>query len=269
MKSKVLPDTERTVCLALPDGWRCPAVAIAVTYVSGQLQEAIHPHDVGNTRPFELVLVLVAAQERSRSTLEPGEAPVRELGQRRQNLTGSEIGLAPELAATPAPAMFGIETEPHGLRVDTLVGRETQVLGPEARPTAFGAARGGYDIVPQIVERARHVQQQDFRRGLRLEVHGRLGKNGVRPKLACTRELLAGGAPPGGWVPVQRLGQLALDDVLERLPDKEGIERAVADTLDDLVVLGGDTDQLLGGSHDDLFFAVGFSDAMCSGDLNC
>ena len=87
---------------------------------------------------------------------------------------------------------------------------------------------------------------------------GRLGQNGVRPELTGTGELLLGGTPPGGRVPGQR-GQLALDDVLECPLDGDGVERAVADTLDDLddtlddlVVLAGDTGQLLDGGHDDL-----------------
>ena len=45
--------------------------------------------------------------------------------------------------------------------------------------------------------------------------------------------------------------ELALDDVLECPLDGGGVERAVADTLDDLVVLTGDTGQLLDGGHDD------------------
>ena len=77
------------------------------------------------------------------------------------------------------------------------------------------------------------------------------GQNGVRPKLTGTGELLLGGMPPGRGVPVRYRGQLALDDVLERPLDGGRVERAVADTLDDLVVLAGDTGQLLDGGHDD------------------
>lgn len=166
--------------------------------------------------------------------------------------------------------MFGVEGQPDGLRVLTLIRRETQVplVGLDTLPLVLGVALGGDNLVPEGVEHVRHVQEQHL--GLRpgRELCRRLGQNGVRPELTGTSELLLGGTPPGGRVPGQR-GQLALNDVLECPLDGDGVERAVADTLDDLVVLAGDTGQLLDGGHDDLFLAVDFSDATCSGDLNC
>lgn len=64
------------------------------------------------------------------------------------------------------------------------------------------------------------------------------------------------------------LGELPFDDVLERLTNVVRVERAVTDTLDDLVVLSGNADQLFDGGHRDLASAVDFSDTICSGDLN-
>ncbi len=149
--------------------------------------------------------------------------------------------------------MFGVESQPDGFRVLTLVRRETQVplVSLDALPAVLGVAIGGDDFVPEGVERVRHVEQQYL--GLRpgRELLGRLGQNGVRPELTGTGDLLLGGTPPSRRVPVLHRGQLALDDVLERPLDGDGVERAVADTLDDLVVLAGDTGQLLDGGHDD------------------
>lgn len=166
--------------------------------------------------------------------------------------------------------MFGVEGQPDGLHVLTLVRRETQVppVSLDRLPAVLGVARGGDDLVPEGVERVRHMQEQYL--GLRpgRKLLGWLGQNGVRPELAGTGELLLGGTPPGGQVPGQR-GQLALDDVLQCPLDRRGVERTVADTHDNLVLLPDNSDQLFNGSHDDLFSAVGFSDATCSGDLNC
>lgn len=163
--------------------------------------------------------------------------------------------------------MFGVESQPDGFRELTLVGRETQIplVSLDTLPEVLGEARRGDDLVPEGVERIRHVEKQHL--GLRpgRELLGRLGQDGVRPKLTGTGELLLGGTPPGRRV----RGQLALDDVLERPPDGDGVERAVADTHDNLFLLPDNSDQLFNGSHDDLFSAVGFSDATCSGDLNC
>lgn len=133
----------------------------------------------------------------------------------------------------------------------------------------LGVVRGGIDLVPEGVEAVRNVEEQHL--GLRpgSEFLGRLRQNGVRPELTRTSELLLGRAPPGGRVPGGS-DELALDDVLERPLDDDGVERAIADALDDLVVLGGNTAQLLDGGHNNhLPFAVDFSDATCSGDLNC
>ena len=149
--------------------------------------------------------------------------------------------------------MFGVEGQPDGFRELDLVGGETQVplVRLNAFPVVLGVARGGIDLVPEGVEAVRHVEKQHL--GLRpgRELLGRLGQNSVRPELTSTGELLLGGTPPGRRVPVLHRGQLALDDVLERPLDGGRVERAVADTLDDLVVLAGDTGQLLDGGHDD------------------
>lgn len=239
---------------ALPDRRRRPEVTPAASQGAEQLQLAsvVPPEEARNARPVGAVLELVAREVRSRSTVEPRERPLRELDQRRENLTGSDVGLTPEGVGTLTLAMFGVEGQPDGLRVLTLVRRETQtaLVSLDALPAELGVARGGDGLVPEGVERIRHVEKQHL--GLRpgRELLGRLGQNGVRPELTGTLELLLGGTPPGGQVPGQR-GQLALDDVLECPLDGDGVERAVADTLDDLVVLTGDTDQLLGGGHDD------------------
>lgn len=146
--------------------------------------------------------------------------------------------------------MFGVEGQPDGLRELDLVGGETQIplVGLDALPAVLGVALGGGDLVPEGVEAVRHVQEQHL--GLRpgRELRRRLGQNGVRPELTGTVELLLGGAPPARRIPGGG-DELALDDVLERPLDGGGVERAVADTLDDLVVLAGDTGQLLDGGH--------------------
>lgn len=239
---------------ALPDRRRRPVAnpEDSPAAVQPQLAAAVPPVEARNARPVGVVLELVAREVRSRSTVEPRERPLRELDQRRENLAGCTVGLTPEGVGTLTLAMFGVEGQPDGLRVLTLVRRETQtaLVSLDALPAVLGVVRGGDDLVPEGVERVRHVEQQHL--GLRpgRELLGRLGQNGVRPELASTLELLLGGTPPGGRVPGQR-GQLALDDVLECPLDGGGVERAVADTLDDLVVLAGDTGQLLGGGHDD------------------
>lgn len=92
------------------------------------------------------------------------------------------------------------------------------------------------------------MQEQYLGLRLRCKSFRRLGQNDVRPELTGTGELLLGGTPPGGRLPGQR-GQLALDDILERPLDGGGVERAVTDTLDDFVVLSGNTGQLTDGSH--------------------
>ena len=239
---------------ALPDRRRRPAATPAASPAAVQPQPAVvvPPVEARNERPVGAVLELVAREVRSRSTVEPRERPLRELDQRRENLTGSDVGLTPEGVGTLTLAMFGVEGQPDGLRVLTLVRRETQtaLVSLDALPAVLGVARGGDGLVPEGVERIRHVEKQHL--GLRpgRELLGRLGQNGVRPELTGTLELLLGGTPPGGRVPGQR-GQLALDDVLECPLDGDGVERAVADTLDDLVVLSRDTGQLLDGGHDD------------------
>ena len=239
---------------ALPDRRRRPEARPVDSPAAAQPQPAVvvPPVEVRNARPVGAVLELVAREVRSRSTVEPRERPLRELDQRRENLTGSDVGLTPEGVGTLTLAMFGVEGQPDGLRVLTLVRRETQtaLVSLDALPAVLGVARGGDGLVPEGVERIRHVEKQHL--GLRpgRELLGRLGQNGVRPELTGTLELLLGGTPPGGRVPGQR-GQLALDDVLECPLDGDGVERAVADTLDDLVVLSRDTGQLLDGGHDD------------------
>jgi len=217
-----------------------------------QLAVDVPPVDARNARPVPVVLELVAREVRSRSTVEPRERPLGELDQRREDLGSCHVGLTPEGVGTLTLAVFGVEGQPDGFRVLTLVRRKTQVplVSLDALPPVLGVARGGDGLVPEGVERIRHVEKQYL--GLRpgRELLGRLGQNGVRPELTGTLELLLGGTPPGGRVPGQR-GQLALDDVLECPLDGDGVERAVADTLDDLVVLAGDTGQLLDGGHDD------------------
>ena len=239
---------------ALPDRRRRPAAIPVVSPVLEQLQLAVvvPPVEVRNVRPVPVVLELVAREDRSRSTVEPRERPLGELDQRGQHLAGGEVVLTPEGVGTLTLAVLGVESQPDGTVELDLVGGETRVplVSLDALPAVLGVARGGVDQVPQVVERIRHVQEQHL--GLRpgRELRRRLGQNGVRPELTGTVELLLGGAPPGGRVPGQR-GQLALDDVLECPLDGDGVERAVADTLDDLVVLSGDTGQLLDGGHDD------------------
>lgn len=258
---------------ALPDRRRRPVVTPAVSPEAVQLQLAVvaPPVEARNARPVPVVLELVAAEVRCRSTIEPREAPVRELNQRREHLAGSNVGLTPEGVGTLTLATFGVEGQPDGFRVLDLVGGETQIplVGLDALPAVLGVALRSVDQVPQGVERVRHVEKQHL--GLRpgRELLGRLGQFAPKPDLTCTRELLLGGAPPGRPVVPGGSNELALDDVLKRPLDGNGVERAVADALDDLVVLGGDTAQLLDGGHDNpLSFAVDFSDATCSGDLN-
>lgn len=206
--------------------------------------------EVRNVRPVPVVLELVAREVRSRSAIEPREWPLRELDQRREDLASSGVSLTPEGVGTLTLAVLGVEGQPDGLRVLDLVGGETQVplVGLDDLITVLGVARRGDDLAPEGIERVGHVEQQYL--GLRpgRELLGRLGQNGVRPKLTGTGELLLGGTPPGGRVPGQR-GQLALDDVLECPLDGGWVERAACHTLDDLVVLSGDTGQLFDGGH--------------------
>ena len=239
---------------ALPDRRRRPVAKPAASPAAVQLQLAVDvpPAEVRNDRPDPVVLELVAREVRNRSSVEPRERPFRELDQRREDLASSGVGLTPEGVGMLTLATFGVEGQPDGFRVLDLVGGETQVplVGLDTVPAVLGVARGGIDLVPQGVEAVRHVEKQYL--GLRpgRELLGRLGQNSVRPELAGTLELLLGGTPPGRRIPGQR-GQLALDDVLERPLDGGRVERAVADTLDDLVVLSRDTGQLLYGGHDD------------------
>lgn len=239
---------------ALPERRRRPDATPEVSPAAVQLQlaDVDPPVEVRNVRPVPVVLELVAREVRCRGTVEPRERPVGELDQRREDLAGSGVGLTPEGVGTLTLTALGVEGQPDGRRELDLVGCETQIplVSLDALPPVLGVALGGDDLVPEGVERVRRVEQQHL--GLRpgRELLGRLGQNGVRPELASTLELLLGGTPPGGRVPGQR-GQLALDDVLECPLDGGGVERAVADTLDDLVVLAGDTGQLLDGGHDD------------------
>ena len=88
--------------------------------------------------------------------------------------------------------MFGVEGQPDGFRVLTLVRREAEIplVGLNVFPAVLGVARGDIDLVPEGVEAVRHVEKQHL--GLRpgRELLGRLGQNGVRPELAGTLELL-------------------------------------------------------------------------------
>ena len=243
---------------ALPDRRRRPVVVGTDRPVGVQLQLAVAdpPGEVRNARPVPVVIELVAREVRSRSAIEPCERPLRELDQRREDLAGSSVVLTPEGVGMLTLAVFGVESQPDGFRVLTLVRCETQIplVSLEALPLALGVAHPtfcrGDDLVPEGFEAVRHVEQHHL--GLRpgRESFRRLGQFASRPELAGTLELLLGGTPPGGRVPGQR-GQLALDDVLECPLDASGVERAVADTHDDLFLLGDDSDQLIDGGHDD------------------
>ncbi len=181
---------------ALPDRRRRPAAIPVVSPVADQLQLAVvaPPAEARNARPAPVVLELVAAQVRSRGTVEPRERPLRELDQRREDLASSDVGLTPEGVGTSAWAVFGVEGQPDGHRVLTLVRRETQIplVSLDTLPAVLGVARGGNDLVPEGVEAVRHVEKQHL--GLRpgRESFRRLGQNGVRPELASTGELLLG-----------------------------------------------------------------------------
>ena len=257
-KQKSSPDTKEPRfreprCSALPDRRRRPVATPVVSPVVAQQQlaDVAPPADARNARPVPVVLELVAAQVRSRSAVEPGEAPVGELDQRGQHLAGGEVVLTPEGVGTLTLAMFGVEGQPDGhreldlVRVAVFVLCETQVplVSLDTLPPVLGVARGGDDLVPEGVECVRHVEKQHL--GLRpgRELLGRLGQNGVRPELTGAVELLLGGTPPGGRVPGQR-GQLALDDVLECPLDGGGVEQAVADTHDDFAPLTDHTHHL-------------------------
>lgn len=186
---------------ALPDRRRRPVVKPVASPEGEQLQlaAAVPPVEVRNVRPVPVVLELVAREVRSRSTVEPRERPLRELDQRREDLAGGDVGLTPEGVGTLTFAVLGVESQPDGTVELDLVGGETQVpfVSLDALPAVLGVARRGSDLVPEGVERVRHVEQQYL--GLRpgRELLGRLGQNGVRPKLTGTGELLLGGDVPG------------------------------------------------------------------------
>ena len=138
--------------------------------------------------------------------------------------------------------MFGVEGYPDRFRVLTLVGRETQILlAGLAPPAVFGVACRGDDLSPQGVERIRHVKKRYLGLCPGRELFRWLGYNGIRPELTGTGELLLRSVPPGRRVPVRYRGQLALDDVLECSFDGCRVKRAIAEPLDDLVVLTGCT----------------------------
>ena len=173
--------------------------AVSPEAVQLQLAVVVPPVEVRNVRPVPVVLELVAREVRSRSTVEPHERPLRELDQRREDLAGSDVGLTPEGVGTLTLAVFGVEGQPDGFRVLTLVRRETQVplVGLDALPAVLGVALRGDDLVPEGVERVRHVQEQHL--GLRpgRESFRWLGQFASRPELTGTLELLLGGTPPG------------------------------------------------------------------------
>ena len=214
--------------------------------VQPQPADAVPPAEARNERPVLVVLELVAREVRCRGIVGPRERPVGELDQRREDLAGSGVGLTPEGVGTLTLTALGVEGQPDGYYVALapLCG-ETQIplVSLDALPPVLGVALGGDDLVPEGVERVRHVEQQHL--GLRpgRELLGRLGQNGVRPELTGTDELLLGGTPPGGRVPGQR-GQLALDDVLQCPLDGNGVERATRYPLDDFVPLTDHTHHL-------------------------
>lgn len=123
--------------------------------------DAAPPLEVRNVRPVPVVLELVAREGRSRSASEPEVAPLRELDQRREDLAGSDVGLPPEGVGTLALAMLGVEGQPDRFRELTLVGRKTQVrpIRLDDLPAELDVAHGGIDLVPQVVEHVRHVEQ--------------------------------------------------------------------------------------------------------------
>lgn len=148
---------------ALPDRRRRPAVnpVASPAAVQPQLAVDVPPVEGRNERPVPVVLELVAREVRSRSTVEPRERPLRELDQRREDLAGSGVGLTPEGVGTLTLTALGVEGQPDGRRELDLVGCETQIplVSLDALPAVLGVARGGNDLVPEGVERVRHVQE--------------------------------------------------------------------------------------------------------------
>lgn len=165
-----------------------------------QLTRAISTIDVRNARPVDAELELVASKIRSRSTLEPRQRPVAELNQSREDLACSEIyiGLSPELIRGNALAMLGVELDPRRTCVLQGVLHESQMTLAtlEVCPPPGGVALGSNDSAPQLVERARNMQQQDTGRALRHEVCGRVGQLNARPQLARLLHLLLRRTPP-------------------------------------------------------------------------
>ena len=165
-----------------------------------QLAVADPPVEVRNVRPVPVVLEPVAREVRCRGTVEPRERPVGELDQRREDLAGSGVGLTPEGVGTLTLTAFGVEGQPDGrheldlVRMAMFVLSETQIplVSLDDLPPVLGVALRGDDLVPEGVERVRHVEQQHL--GLRpgRESFRRLGQNGVRPELTGTGELLLG-----------------------------------------------------------------------------
>ena len=190
---------------ALPDRRRRPVAIPEVSPVFEQLQlvGAVPPEEERKVRPVPVVLELVAREVRSRSTVEPREWPLGELDHRREDLAGSGVGLTPEGAGTLTLTALGVEGQPDGRRELDLVGCETQIplVSLDALPPVLGVAHPtfcrGDDLVPEGVERIRHMQKQYL--GLRpgRESFRRLGQNGVRPELAGTGELLLRRNVPG------------------------------------------------------------------------
>lgn len=138
--------------LALPDHRRRPVdkPVVRPADVQPQLAAAVPSAKTRNERPAPLELEPVSREVRSRSTVEPRELPPRELDQRREDLTGSDVGPTPEGVRTLTLAMFGIEGQPSGFHVLTLVRREAQVplVSLDTLPAVPGVAHGGIDLVP-------------------------------------------------------------------------------------------------------------------------
>ena len=164
----------------------------------------------------------------------------------------------------------------------------------ELVPAVLGVAVGGLDEIPELIEgtvqtglpslgREGDGQHQHFVRVTRPVAGNRREVRVLEAPVESSveghdlLELLHSRDIPGGLLGQDvrdgglgrlDLGELPFDDVLERLTNVVWVERAVTDTLDDLVVLSGNADQLFDGGHRDLASAVDFSDAICSGDLN-
>ncbi len=216
---------------ALPDRRRRTVVIPVISPAAAQPQLAavVPPAEARNVRPVPVVLELVAREVRSRSTVEPCERPVRELDLCRDDLACCEIVLTPQGVGTGAFAVFWVECQPDGTRVLTLLRREAQVCLIRL------------DAIPAVLGVAR--------RGLDLV------PKGVEAVWNVQKQHL--GLRPGGEL-LGRLGQNGVRPELTRTRE---------------LLLGGtppgDTGQLFDGGHDDPIPAVDFSDAICSGDLNC